>query len=178
MFDILTKSAVEGKFLSEDFQSWALKNRYLRRIDETVGPKNELVLTIQGIWYYESKIGKISLETLLDSLQEIKFQFAKSSEPLNDKEKISLIFLIAFRIFSKDVAINTSTKRKCDYYQEAIEEIDHYCLKRGIIKKGFFVPSNFGLEHPISYVMRRLNDLPKKTNNIFCTTGEKIYFLD
>lgn len=177
VFDVLLKSSIEESDIPrEDLQS-LLNNKWLEMVLDNANLTRRYILTTKGMWAHEDRIGRINLEILLDIIQSTNFDFSKINEPLIEKEIVILIALLIFRVFNKSTAMDLKSPQKCNSWLDAIKEIDQLALQSNLIKNSILKNKKFGLEHPVSYLMRRVNDLTKKTNNIFCSPGNQTYYL-
>lgn len=139
---------------------------------------DEMVITAKGIWYIENSNKIIELDDILEYLQSTKFEFSSAKQELIDTEKIILCSMIAVRVFSQDITMNLNTQEYCDKWQEIIEDITiPFLQKNNLIKLVSVIDKKTGNEHPISYLMRHANNLPKKTNNLFSPTKRNQYYL-
>jgi len=178
LFDVLINSAVEERNIPIDCLTWLRNNNYIQPVLEQNQSERKYMLTVRGIWYYETEAGIVNTNELLDIIESKFLNFTISNVPLNDKEKVVLTALLNFRVFAENISMNLNQQNKCDYWFEAIQELERLLIERKIIKKTIFSSTSYGLEHPLSYTMRRLNNLAKKTNNIYCSPGVKVYFLN
>lgn len=178
VYEIFVKSSVEATNIPQDSLSWLLQKGYLTLLLNNETQSKVYVLSSQGIWAHEASIGKVNIQKLLEIIQEENFDFSVSTDPLSDKEIVALLSLISLRAFSRKTAMDLTKPQKCNYWLKVFNDVDALCKEYKLSRKGIFENKNFGLENPTSYIMRRMNDLSKKTNNIYFSPGEKIYFLN
>jgi hypothetical protein len=151
----------------------------IRALDE-LGKPHEYAITIAGIWYAESNNNEMDINRLLSYFQETKLSFKVSSKPLKDIEKNILFAMITIRNFSKTVPMDINTSLFRDSWIQIFDICNQFLHKIGVVSKENWNSFHPGNEHSISYVMRRANDLPQKTINIYQyqTPGNNKYFLD
>jgi hypothetical protein len=120
----------------------------------------------------------MDINRLLDYFQETKLSFKVTNKPLKDIEKTILFAMIAIRNFSAALPMDLNTPSFGDYWIEIFDMCTNYLHKIEAVSKEQWNTFRPGNEHPISYVMRRANDLPQKTIHIYQTLGNHKYFLD
>lgn len=178
VFEVFVKSSVESTNIPQDTLAWLLQKGYITLLLNNELQSKVYVLTSKGIWYHEESIGKINIAKLLDIIQMESFDFSVSTDPLSDKEIVALLSMISLRAFSRKTAMDLTKPQKCEYWLKVFTEVDNLCKESKLSRKGIFENKNFGLENPASYLMRRMNDLSKKTNNVYFSPGEKVYYLN
>lgn len=140
---------------------------------------DEVVITVKGIWYVEKSQNILDINEILSYIQTTKFEFSSARQELNDTEKVILYSMLAVRVFSQHITMDLNTPELCNKWQEIIEDITiPFLQKNQLIKLKSVVEKKTGNEHPISYLMRHANNLPKKTNNLFVPTKKNQYYLD
>jgi len=65
-----------------------------------------------------------------------------------------------------------------DYWLDILKESYNFLLDNGYIKQDKTIFAQQGNEHPVSYLMVRLNDLPKATQHLFQYGKGRKYYLD
>ena len=178
VFEVFVKSSVEATNIPKDSLTWLLQRGYITLLLNNELQAKVYVLTSQGIWAYEESIGKINTQKLLEIIQMERFDFSVSTDPLSEKEIVALLSMISLRAFSRKTAMDLTKSQKCDYWLKVFTQVDKLCVELKLSRKSVFENKKFGLENPASYLMRRMNDLSKKTNNIYYSPGEKVYFLN
>lgn len=139
---------------------------------------DEIVITTNGIWYIESSRNIIDLEKILEYVQVTKLEFPKTKQVFNDNEKVIIYSMLAVRTFSENVTMDLTSTELCREWQNIIENsVIPYLRERELIKLKSIIDKKTGNEDPISYLMRRANDLPQKTNNLFIPTKKNRYYL-
>ena len=142
---------------------------------------NEYILTALGIWEIESKDDILDTEKLIMDFNEEIFNLYKTAEkPLIDKEKLILFSMIGARAFSQKAALNlkkddTSNEAWKEIFDTSYEKMKNLNLISSDREKLYEKKGN---ETPLSYLLRRANDLHKKTKGIFVQDGKQKYFLD
>ena len=101
-YSFLDKSSKKDTLSPKDFISYLVKNNYLRPTD-SVG---KYTLTAKGILEVEQRIDKLDIYKITDFMDKKYFNLFDKTKELTDKEKITLLMMIAIRSFSKDSAIN------------------------------------------------------------------------
>jgi hypothetical protein len=126
----------------------------------------------------EEDVQNLSTEKLLIFIQDTKLSDSKSIIPLTDNEKIILLAMLSIRVFSENTTMDLNDTNRSDNWLNIFLEITQMAEEEGLInceKRKFISQGN---EHPISYLMRRANDLPKKTNQLYKLLRKKEYYLD
>lgn len=140
--------------------------------------RGEYVITITGLWYIESRRNGLSINSILHTLQQDRFSFQVSNRPLSDLEKVIVFSLLSIRSFSENVSMNLNTDELCNKWSTVISEvISPYLLRNKVIKNKPILSQKSGNQHPVAYAMRHANNLPKKTNSIFCPSKKNQYYL-
>ena len=178
VFNVLVNSSLNANEIAIEDLQWAEQNEYIRLLEEIIDQRKAYVLTIKGLWEYESTNGLINTNKLLEFFQEKHLEFSVSTEPLNDKEKIVLFSLLALRAFSLSCSMNLNEIQKNDNWKKIIVDVTQFCKENKLIKSDMIFATRIGHEHPVSYLMRRQNNLSKKTNKIYKSPGDKVYYLN
>ncbi|SRR5579884_314450 len=130
---------------------------------------SEYVLTAYGIWKIENARNLVNTTTLLDFIQNSKnFSSSARNRELSDKDKIILLSMVGIRTFSIQSPMDLSKSSIRDYWLEIFRDSHKFLIQNNFSKKNVFPFEKHGNEHPVSYAMRRANDLPKRTYHIFC----------
>lgn len=162
-------------FDTENINSLILK-KHIRVFDE-FEKTNEYLITAFGIWKIESIENGWNIETLLQYFQENKFTFKVQNKPLKDVERIPLLAMMVMRTFSEIVPMNINDKTTSDAWVSIFDQCAAFLKDMKVVKKATWNTSRRGNEHPISYIMRRSNDLPQKTRHVYNNLGDNKYFL-
>ncbi len=85
--------------------------------------RHEYNITALGIWIIETQLGKVDILKLLEFYQNYKYSSDISEKPLDSKEKIILLSMIAMRNFSSDAAMNLSEMGKSDDWIDIFNEM-------------------------------------------------------
>jgi hypothetical protein len=146
--------------------------------NESFGSTQDYRITSFGIWFIDSKINNLNLYSILEYFEKTKFSQIISQKPLRDIEKIVLLSLIGIRNFSLSSPMDLNENSITDKWISIFNLCSDFLLVNGEIKKSEWKSNKEGNEHPITYVMRRANNLPQKTKHVYQNTGNKNYFLD
>jgi hypothetical protein len=153
-------------------------NKYVRNSDNS----NNLSITGKGVFEIENQCNKISIEKLINCLDEKLFSlFTELEKNLSDKQKVILFSMISARSFSEDSAVDLQRNEKINETWGAIvDESFHFLKDIGIIKKlsEKELYGKKGNEHPVSNVFRHTDQLPRLTGGIFTALGNQKYFLN
>jgi hypothetical protein len=176
-FEILKDSAISGSGISRGIIDELLSKGLIRRMERL----NEYIITAHGIWEIESKDNILDIDKLIQDFDEEIFDLYKTAEkPLNPKEKVILFSMVGARAFSKEASLNlkkddTSGEAWKEIFDTSYEKMKTLNLISSTKEKLY---ENKGNETSLSYLLRRANDLHKKTKGIFVQVGEYKYFLD
>lgn len=174
---LLTDSTLNNRSFSQAELDRLAHERYVRPLGE-LGKPHDYAITVNGIWYVEFNKNDMDINRLLDYFQETKLSFKVTNKPLKDIEKTILFAMIAIRNFSAALPMDLNTPSFGDYWIEIFDMCTNYLYKIEAVSKEKWNTLRPGNEHPISYVMRRANDLPQKTIHIYQTLGKHQYFLN
>jgi hypothetical protein len=172
----LTESSIKGIEFNRDDLLQLSELKHIRPLDE-LGISREYIITIFGLWFVEESIGKIDLELMLNYLQDTKFSFKASKKPLKDIERIVLFSMLCIRNFNEITAMDLNDKQISDNWVGVFNSCSKFLVSLGMVKKEEWRTNREGNEHPISYVMRRANELERKSKHIYQKTGNNQYFL-
>ena len=142
--------------------------------------KIELIFTVKGLFEIEEELDLLDNSRMLAFFQEKYFDLDMTTKKLIAREKAVLLSLITMHCFGKDNAVELTTDEKQDAWYELMSEVIFPYLQqeRMVTSSDTLIPNSTGNETPVTYLMRRLNDLSKKTAGIFNNPGSSIYYLD
>ena len=174
----LSKSGLDNKNILT-----TLLNKKLIREGEDSG---KYLITAKGVWEYETKSNLFLLDDFLGYIDEEFFNLFKSQKkPLDFKEMIVLFGMIAIRAFSKDSWIDVNIEENTEKWKTIFDKSNEMLLKLEVITKGqsekLWKKTDSGkgdITNPVFYLLRHMNHLPAKTNNIFRFSGQKQYYID
>lgn len=174
---ILDDSSVKKIGISCEQLNRLMENNYLRDSDNDF---EQCVLTVRGIWEVETQIGVIDQSSLLAYLDTKFFDFKKDSKPLNDKEKVILLAMIAARTYSSKACMDLKMGDNCLIgWEKIFEKCNNLLRKYGFIESSMMeIYGKVGNEHKISNIVRHTDILPKKTKMIYHTVIGQKYFLN
>lgn len=173
---IIDSGIQEDQFLTNDIHELS-KMKLIRKLDEFEIPI-KYVITTFGLWYIEEERNIIDITRLLNYFQEVKMSLLVSDKPLKSVEKVILLSMISARNFAADASMNTNDVVIRDNWLDIFNLSARFLYSVKTINKKEWITSNQGHEHPVTYVMRRANDLPQKTKHIYKTLGNNRYYLD
>lgn len=173
----LNDSSIRANVFPIDNLKWLEEKRFIR-ISDDKDKLNEYILTAHGIFEVEKQTYNLSINTHLDFIQDKYLTFTSARSPLKEVEKIILLSMIGARVFSKDITMNLKSEIVQDNWLEIFKCTIEFLDKFQLLKKKELSFKRQGNEHPVSYAMRRANELKKKTQHIYGDTGNKEYFLD
>ncbi len=155
-----------------------IENAYLKMQDDK-NKLDECIISAKGIWIIDKKRNQLADEDLLDFIDEKYFSSNNSGKDLSDKNIIILFVMIGLRFFSNDVPMNLCDLEKLNKWLPIFYETKEFCLQNKIIKRDIVFDQK-GVEHPITYLLRRAQDLPEMTDYIFnfSNVKNKQYYLD
>jgi len=155
-----------------------LKEKGYIKLSEISSISNTYVITALGVYYVEYEKSILDLNKILKFMQEDSLDFPIANKPLNNKEQAILFALIALRTFDEEAMMDLNTEETSAKWEEIInEQLNPFLDKNNIINSRGIFSQKAGHENPVSYIIRRLNDLPKKTRNIFISTNNNQYYL-
>jgi len=155
-----------------------IEKNYLK-MQEDKNKLDECIISAKGIWIIDKKRNQLEEEDLLDFVDRKYFSSEKSGRNLSDKNIVILLVMIGLRFFSNDVPMDLNDLEKLNKWLPIFDDTKQFCLQNKIIKKDIVFDQK-GVEHPITYLLRRANDLPEMTDYIFNFGNEKNkqYYLD
>jgi len=142
-----------------------IENKYLKMLDDK-NKLDECIISAKGIWIIDKKRNQLADENLLDFIDEKYFSSNNSGKELSDKNIVILFVMIGLRFFSNDVPMDLSDLEKLSKWTPIFFETKEFCLQNKIIKRDIVFDQK-GVEHPITYLLRRAQDLPEMTDYIF-----------
>lgn len=139
-------------------------------------------LTSMGIWDYEKREKEMSEKSLIDLIQGKFFSFSKTKKPLDDKDRLAIVSMVATRSFNLDTAMDLNTSEYLEGWQVVfekcfalVEEVNGFKRAYGSIEK---LMESSGASHPVMRLMRHRNELSLKTGNVFQNPGKYRYWLN
>ncbi|MCJ8208073.1 hypothetical protein MUY27_00040 [Mucilaginibacter sp. RS28] len=153
-----------------------LEDNLLIRIGDNL--HDEYVLTAKGIWEFEKKNRGLTEHDLVDYIQRKNFTATTVHKGISDREKVVLLAFIGIRNFSQDTAMDLNDESKRDAWLGILQETYNFLLSNSFINQDKTIFAQQGNEHPVSYLMVRLNDLPKATKHVFKYGKSRKYFID
>jgi hypothetical protein len=182
------KNNIRTSFLSQSSKAFddIFKEEYEYLISNgyivSIGNFEKYIITTKGIWFIETDKDILDIDKLFSFLDEkyLNIQFF-GNKPLNDKEKILLMVLIAVRSFSKETAIDLKRSKVVNQkLEELIYDSFDLLTKHGILSK--LNRDNLldyeGNENAVSDFIRHREALVRNSRNIYKTLGGQKYFLD
>lgn len=175
---LLNESSIKSLAFSEQDLKDLVRGKYIRIADDK-NRLNEYILTAHGIWEVEKINQNYNESNILDFIQNKYLSFSDIKKPLDILDKVVLLSMIGVRTFSEDSSMDLNKSNFQDHWLSVFKETYHFLLKHNIIKKDKMSFEKQGNEHPAEYIMRRRNDLPRKTQHMFCfSKNNKKYYLD
>ena len=177
--EIIRKSKINinyEEFNKEDVKS-LVKSNYLMAADSP----DCYALTAKGLFEVEERLDLISTEKLLDNIQTKYFDIFNNGNKLTDKEKIVLFSLICSRSYSSKSCMKLESFgrandilmtifRKCSTFLKDLQLIS--AIPNTITQE----VENYDVH--LMNLMSHINELQKKTNNLYSFTKSRCYYLD
>lgn len=177
IFKIYTNSYITLNEASISDIGILVKKSLIRKSSDLNKPR-DYVITIHGIYLIESLKNDLDLQKILTFIQNDRFDFSARHKPLTDNERAIIFSLIGIRAFSNDASMDLNSESYCNKWVEIISnKVCPFLYVEGSIAKEDIFPKKIGNEHPVSYLMRHANDLPKKSNNLFSSSKKNQYYL-
>ena len=138
-------------------------------------------LTAKGLFEIEDRLELISKEKLLDNIQTKYFDIFNNGSILTDKEKIVLFTLICSRSYSiKSCMKLESFGRENEIWMTIFRKCSTFLKYLQLISS---IPSTITQEVDNYYfslmnLMSHINELQKKTNNLYSFTKSRCYYLN
>ena len=186
---LIMTSGDRMKYLSEsslDVTSFTEQEKYLP-LEQTdllhrkiINSRISLVFTVLGLMEIEKDLGIIDESIFLRFIQKKYFDFDVSNKKLSASEKTVLLALITMHCFGEERAINLETEEmQVVWFRLLNDTLFPFIQAQNIVPKSErLLSSSTGNENPANYLMRRQNELSKKTAGIFANPGRNKYFLD
>lgn len=174
---LINDSSIKSGALNRRQLNYLTQKEYIREADEK-NKLNEFILTAHGIWEIEKSLKHHDINMIIDYIQEKYFTFSALNKPLKDTERVILLSMIGARTFSMDSTMDLNNHSVRDHWLSIFNKSQEFLRNFGKTKKKDSLFEKKGNEHPVEYAMRRANDLPIKTQQIFCFKGNKQYYLD
>lgn len=174
---LIRESSIKNPKFSKSILLHLLENNLICESDEI----NTYLITGKGIWEIEKDRKYINEKLLLEYLNSKFFEIVKKSKPLNDREKVILLSMIAARTFSEKSTVDLKKDVYCmNTWKKILDEACDLLIGLNIIKKldTTTLYGKEGNEHPVSNLIRHTDALPKKTRGIYKAMGGQKYFLD
>lgn len=173
---------VESSIRSTSVSGLDLKNLKLKGFIRNSDNANNLSITGKGVFEVEKTSNKISIEKLVDCLDEKLFSlFAELDKSLSEKQRVILLSMISTRSFSEDSVVDLQRNENTnECWGEVVDASFNFLKELGIIKKLSYkeLYGKKGNEHPVSNVFRHTDQLPRLTGGIFTALGNQRYFLN
>lgn len=138
-------------------------------------------LSAKGLFAIEEHLNLIDISILLDLIQKKYFTTSSENAKLTDIEKIVIFVLLSSRSFSIDACMNIeSLRREGDVWLRIFQESASLLEELGSIvstPKKLYEKEVSG-ELSISFIMKRVNNLPEKTMNLYRFNKKGCYYLD
>lgn len=137
-----------------------------------------LIFTIRGLYYIEEKFYGIDHSQIISFLQTEYFNFGE--QKLNPKEKSVLFTLITTHCFGSENSMDLTSNHKQNLWYEVMNDRVVPFLKeiKIISENETIINKTSGNETPITHLMRRLNNLSKKTSSIYSFNRNLSYYLN
>lgn len=175
---IIRESAIKPPELSKQDISSLELHGFIRKYGNS-----DYVITARGVWQCEQEESTITINKLLEYMQDKYYTFDKIEEKeLTPKFKIILLAMLALRAFSKNNPLNLRTNREqLDKWKLILEKCDA-CLKETAVipssELSQIFTSENKTEHPVSYVFRHVEALAQGTRGLFQNPGGQKYYLE
>lgn len=139
-----------------------------------------LIFSAFGIMEIEKELGVIDEAGFLGFIQNKYFDLDESNKKMSASEKTVLLGLITMHCFGANRAIDLdSEETQVVWYQLLNDCIFPFLQSQEIVPKSEkLLAASTGNENPANYLMRRQNNLSKKTAGMFTNPGRNKYFLD
>ena len=186
---LVMTSGERMKFLSDsslDVTSFEDQEKYLflERDDllrrKVINNRIRLVFTVLGLMEMEKELGIIDEHEFLQFIQKKYFDFDESNKKLKASEKTVLLGLITMHCFGEKRAINLDAEETQTVWFHLLNgSMFSFIQSQNIVPHSEkLLATSTGNENPANYLMRRQNDLSKKTSGIFSNPGKNKYFLE
>lgn len=174
-YDLLSNSSLNSFKFKLSVINNLISKEYIRSVDNV----NEYTITAKGVWEIEVHDKKISSEELIEYIDKEYFNLFKSNKSLIDKEKVILFTMICARTFSDNSCIDMKKSSEVGMAWKKIFDICGQTLVdlQTIKEYPGKIYGKGGNEDPVSYLLKRANDLFKKTRGIYTSPGDQKYYL-
>lgn len=152
------------------------------KLIQGTGEFEEYVITAYGVWEYEINKNIISLDKLIEHINQKYFnEIEKGDKPLSEKHKIILLSMIAARAFSETSAVSLHSEEQILNTWEEIIWASYKLLKDLKVVSEMTDLELFGKrgnEHKVGNFIRHSDGIPKGTKGIFTAAGDNKYYLN
>lgn len=157
----LDNSAVFSESLDPQVANELVEKGFIRSGNDF----SKYVMTAKGVWEIENRLEKISFETLMDDIDEYKYDIKWGGE-LPNKEKVVILSLIALRSFYEKTPLNRKNGEKANQnvHEVVLETIKF--LDNSIDGFKYNIPEKTR-ESPVNSIFARLQKLPEITRGIY-----------
>lgn len=153
-----------------------LKNKSLMKLEGGY-EGDSLIMTGRTIWEFDKIENNLSENDLIYYFEQKDFQVSNVSVKLSSKEKRVLMTLIAMRCFNESSSLDLNKKTKNKYWDEVYNHVNKLLIDYKINRKSEDLET-YKRSTTIEYEIIRVNDLTKKTFQLFKLIGNKEYILD
>lgn len=138
-----------------------------------------LVFSAQGLFKVEETKNGMDQGKILAFLQEEYFDFDELTKSLIAKEKVVLLSLLLMHCYNESLCMNLSDETHQDIWFKIMNDnVIPFMKEVNLIPvHADIFPESTGNEKPVVYVMKRQNNLSKKTANLFSNPGNRKYWL-
>jgi hypothetical protein len=174
---ILIESSIDVSDYSRSVVAAMIEKNLLIAISS---PDNDrrIRLTANGLWNYEKELLGYSERKLINYFEQELLSKARTSDNVTDAEKIILCSMIATRCFSIDSCLDLTPPENEHAWTDIFRLVSQFLVSLQVIKSVHSFKESKSGEYPVSYMMRRANQLPKKSTHIYKFAEGKKYFLD
>jgi len=174
--ELLIDSAFSSVHFDLDELNYLKNHKYLQLIEGGYEP-DKYILTANAIWESDKKAHNLNENSLIDYFQDKNFCVESGLRELNDKEKRALFTLVSVRCFSRESIMDLGDKKKLANWEKIHKQVDKFLVDNGFISNDPDATKKKGDRIRLEYDMLRVNQLPKKTRQIFRNDGNKKYYL-
>lgn len=177
-YTFLKEASIESSNIPAKTLDELIDNNYVRATDRL----GSYSMTAKGVWAVEMQRGAISIDGLINVLDDKFFNLFSNSKKITDKEKVVLLSFIAIRAFSAAASMDLKKGRTIlDNLQEVINKAYDLLKKHQVVKnlKKEDLFGKGGNEHPVSNVVRHASpQLNIQTKGTFKVQNPQKYYLD
>jgi hypothetical protein len=171
-YNYLKEASRSAPIEDQDIIDILIGKKFIRVTDE----HNRYQITASGVWEIEND--QVGIDQLFSNIDELYFDVFSKNRPLTAKEKVALLSFIAARTFSEACPLDRRNGPAfLDNWIEIFRKSESFLLSKGIIKEPADLFDNRDAENAVAYLIRRLNNLTKKTRNIY-KSRSSIAYLD